>query len=83
MVVNVMKRRKNGKIKRNTRLLRKLFIAHRNKVISDDFEEREIQKKGRAFQKEGFSSFKEYFLYLKKHETELENVKQKDSKVSE
>ena len=78
-----MKRRKNGKIKRNTRLLRKLFIAHRNKVISDDFEEREIQKKGRAFQKEGFSSFREYFLYLKKHETELENVKQKDSKVRE
>ena len=83
MVVNVMKRRKNGKIKRNTRLLKKLFISHRNKVISDDFEEREIRKKGRAFQKEGFSSFREYFLYLKKHETELENVKQKDSKVRE
>ena len=83
MVVNVMKRRKNGKIKRNTRLLRKLFIAHRNKVISDDFEEREIQKKGRAFQKEGFSSFREYFLYLKKPEPELENVNQKDSKVRE
>lgn len=83
MVVNVMKRKKNSKLKRHTRLLKKLFISHRNKVISDDFEEREIQKKGRAFQKEGFSSFREYFLYLKKHETELENVKQKDSKVRE
>jgi len=83
MVVNVMKRRKNGKIKRNTRLLKKLYISHRNKVISDNFEEREIQKKGRAFQKEGFSSFREYFLYLKKHETELENVKEKNSKVRE
>ena len=80
MVVNVMKRRKNGKIKRNTRLLKKLYIYNRNKVIADNFEEREIQKKGRAFQKEGFSSFREYFLYLKKHETELENVKQKDVK---
>ena len=83
MVVNVMKRKKNSKLKRHTRLLKKLFISHRNKVISDDFEEREIQMKGRAFQKEGFSSFREYFLYLKKHETELENVKQKDSKVRE
>ena len=83
MSINVLKRKGSNRLKRHTRLLKKLFISHRNKVISDDFEEREIQKKGRAYQKEGFSSLKEYFLFLKKHETELENVKQKNSKIRE
>lgn len=65
MVVNVMKRKKNSKLKRHTRLLKKLFISHRNKVISDDFEEREIQKKGRAFQKKGSHRLENTFFILK------------------
>ena len=78
MSINVLKRKGSNKLKRHTRILKKLFISHRNKVISDDFEERKIQKKGRAYQKEGFSSFNEYFRFLMNHKKEMEDVKQKN-----
>ena len=80
-MANVNVPRKNPKGSKDRRLLKKLYLdGKNNKVISDNYKEREIQEKGRAFQKEGFSSFNEYFRFLMNHKQEMENVGQKNDK---
>jgi len=80
-MANVNVPKKNPKGSKDRRLLKKLYIDGKNNiVICADCEEREIQKKGRAYQKEGFSSFNEYFRFLMNHKKEMENVRQKNDK---